>query len=197
MIETVKLDVDRARARDLYRDYKKHQHYTPPIDAEIRRTYQLIAQGRVVIKAIESVVKAGLNEQKLPKLAIARADMPRCRLLSRADGSITMTADQRHWRRNNARSSLWQDFSAGSFPGVRSTMGRNHEALVPEIPERLRPKRGLENYHVLWEADWAPVVSKDPLLLRRIGPATDLWLVVAAWDLTDVEQIVLQARVSG
>jgi len=33
----------------------------------------------------------------------------------------------------------------------------------------------------------------DPYLLRRFGG--DAWLVVAAWDLTDVERAVMSQRV--
>ena len=65
--------------------------------------------------------------------------------------------------------------------------------MVPLIPLPLRPKRGLENYHVLWEAEWTGKVPFDPMLLRRIGRA-DLWLVVAGWDLTEVERAALATR---
>ena len=70
----------------------------------------------------------------------------------------------------------------------------DHKAQLPLIPVHLRPKRGLENYHILWEAEWEPIPPRDPYLLRRIGKA-DLWLVVAHWDLTEVERAVLATRV--
>jgi len=38
-------------------------------------------------------------------------------------------------------------------------------------------------------------VPRDPYLLRRLGKG-DLWLVVAAWDLTEVERAALQSRVT-
>ncbi len=69
-----------------------------------------------------------------------------------------------------------------------------HKAMMPTVPIHLRPKRGLQNYHVLWEAEWEPVPPRDPYLLRRIGKA-DLWLVVAHWDLTEVERAALATRV--
>ena len=65
---------------------------------------------------------------------------------------------------------------------------------MPIIPVHLRPKRGLANYHVLWEAEWERVVPRDPYLLRRIGKA-DLWLVVAHWELSPVEMAALSTRV--
>jgi hypothetical protein len=69
------------------------------------------------------------------------------------------------------------------------------EALVPSVPVHLRPKRGLASYHVLWEAEWTKVVPRDPYLLRRIGRA-DLWLVCAAWELTEVERAALATRLA-
>jgi catechol 2,3-dioxygenase-like lactoylglutathione lyase family enzyme len=53
-------------AAGLYRKYKEHVAYQTPMDAEIMRIYQLIANGWLVIRAIESIKQAGLNEQGLP-----------------------------------------------------------------------------------------------------------------------------------
>jgi hypothetical protein len=85
----------RAEARDLYRKYKAHRHYSTPIDREVQRAFQLLAQGRLVIKALESIKVAGLNEQGLPKLAIAPADSDKVECRVFANGSI-VTADRTH-----------------------------------------------------------------------------------------------------
>jgi hypothetical protein len=77
------------------------------------------------------------------------------------------------------------------WPDMRNSNG-THEAIVPIIPVHLRPKRGLANYHILWEAEWTKRYPVDPYLLRRLGG--DAWLVVAAWDLTDVERAVMSSR---
>lgn len=73
-METQQLVVAPEKAREIWRDYQKHLHYSTPVDREIMHTYQMLAQGRIVIKALESVRVAGLGEDKLPKLAIVRAD---------------------------------------------------------------------------------------------------------------------------
>ena len=52
-METATVAFDRSEARALFREYKKHLHWSAPIDHEIRRTYQFIAQGRVIIRALE------------------------------------------------------------------------------------------------------------------------------------------------
>jgi hypothetical protein len=74
-MDTTAITVDREEARVLFRKCHKHQHYSTPINWQIQRTYQLMAQGRVVVKAIESIITAGLS---LPKLALVRADSKLC-----------------------------------------------------------------------------------------------------------------------
>lgn len=69
-MDVERIEVDREKARELYRAYKTHQHYQQPLDAAIQRAYQLIAQGRVIIKALESIRAAGVGADGLPKLAI-------------------------------------------------------------------------------------------------------------------------------
>jgi hypothetical protein len=64
-------------------------------------------------------------------------------------------------------------------------------ALVPLIPPWARPKAKLSNYHILWEADWTDV-PVDPALLKHLGGP--LYVVLAVWDLTEVERSVLSLR---
>ena len=47
----------------------------------------------------------------------------------------------------------------------------------------------LDRYFILWEADWQRRAPVDPALLRPVGG--DLYVVVATWDLTDLERAVL------
>lgn len=187
-MQTVPIEVPKSEALRLYREYKKHQHYSTPLDDEIRRAYQLIAQGKLVIRALESIKLAGLGPNGLPKLAICRADTQRiaCRVWS--DGSANMDAESPNWRQR-----VGFNFLRGTFDSKRVANGTS---TAPPIPVHLRPKRGLQNYHILWEAEWTPVPPGDPYLLRRIGKS-DMWLVVAAWDLTAVEKAALATRLQG
>lgn len=186
-MQTEQIVLDPKAARTLYREYKKHVHYSNKIDHAIRRVYQLIAQGKMVIKALESIRRAGLDAEGLPKLAIARADVERCYLTLAPYGSATFSSIQ--WR---APLSARFEFPTGTFPQRTNWVGK--QAIVPIIPVHLRPRKAIERYHILWEADWH-AVPKDPLLLRRIDG--DLWLVVAQWDLTEVERAALATRVSN
>ena len=195
-MEVAKLTLDKNEARELYREYKKHQHYSVPIDHEIQRAYQLIAQGRMVIRALESIKAAGLGPDSLPKLAIARATADRCILFPRQNESrITMSSKSDSWTPTRERSGTRFHFQASDFFGIKKNEW-SYQAQMPIIPIHLRPKRGLANYHVLWEAEWTPVPPRDPLLLRRIGIG-DMWLVVAAWDLTEVERAALATRMNS
>jgi hypothetical protein len=119
------------------------------------------------------------------------------------DGQISMSPND-GWSRSKKHNLNFREntfvFPAESFPlktwgNTRERTSRSdHEAMVPMIPAHLKPRRGLANYHILWEAEWERVPPRDPYLLRRIGKA-DLWLVVAHWDLTEVERAALSTRV--
>lgn len=207
-MDTVAIDIDREAAMKAYQEYLKHRHYETPIDAEIKRTYHALAKGGTVIKALESIVKAGPDADGLPKLAVVRADFPRCIVRREIDGSFNLNAwngNERQRYRPSSAADLHFKFGAGSFPTMRNPAnaqyGRwrtdGYSAIVPIIPIQHRPRRALQAYHVLWEVEkWDPVhVPRDPFLLRRLGKG-DLWLVVAAWDLTEVERAALQSRVS-
>ena len=193
-METTGVTMPREQARELYRKYRAHVHYSTPIDDEVRRAYQLLAQGRLLVRAIDSVVQAGLGADGFPKLALCRADKPACRVNINDDGSATMYAEGYAvpWRNPSKPNACLFQFRSGTF--TRGNVKYGGRAIMPLIPLEHRPKRGLANYHVLWEAEWSRVAPRDPFLLRRIGKA-DLWLVVAMWDLTDVERAVMQARI--
>jgi hypothetical protein len=103
------------------------------------------------------------------------------------------------WARD-AHRHTYIDLPTDSFPRRSAKWGRHFAAMTPLVPIHLRPKPrqgnpqgALANYHILFEAEWRPVPPKDPLLLRRVGQA-DLWVVLAAWDLTEVERAVLAGR---
>jgi hypothetical protein len=194
-MQVQKLELDRARARELYQAYKKHVHWSTPIDDEVRRAYQLIGQGRMVIKAIESIKLAGLKLDTFPKLALCRADATCCVAQMEQSGGCSFIANRAsNWRHHPPRRSI-VTMPGGSFRTRGSNEPWRATALLPTPPLNLRPKRGLANYHVLWEAEWAKVVPHDPMLLRRIGRA-DLWLVLASWDLTEVERAALSTRIT-
>ena len=202
-MHTELVQVPRGEAAILARKYKEHRAYSEPIDWEVQRAYTLLASGKVIIRAIESIKQAGLNREFLPKLALTPANATHCHIRRWRDGSMVMSPQPDFWKTNKKQFRFREStfaFPVESFPVQqwRNDRGRaetsEHKAQVPIIPAYLRPKRGLPNYHVLWEAEWERVPPRDPYLLRRIGQS-DMWLVVAHWDLTEVERAALATRV--
>ena len=187
---------DREGALALWKKYQAHRtgNYTA-IDAEIARIAKMVAGGKVMIKALEAIVKAGPDAFGRPLLAIQRADQKRCYLDLMTDGRAIMHQRKESWDIPRAAASLRFDFPAGSFG--TSTRTRRLEAIVPHIPPDIRPKRGIQNYHILWEADWHREVPVDPMLLRRVGNSGDLWIMLGAWELTDIERAVLAGHVEA
>ena len=204
-METQQINLNREEAHELFLKYKAHQHYSTPVDLEIQRVYDAIAKGKVVIQAIASIAAAGLGQDGLPKLALARAATDDGRVIEQCQVHMHDGGGARFWwSERYPRDELWRsyiDVPAGSFPPPVKTRGRwNYVSQVPLVPVHLRPKPrsgnpqgGMANYHILYEAEWRKVPPKDPLLLRRMGRA-DLWVVVAAWDLTEIERTVLAGR---
>lgn len=191
-MEVNKLAMLQADALEQYRAYQKDRHYSEPIDDEIRTAYKHLSNGKVVIRAVQSIIDAGLKPDGFPKLAICRADKKKCRLIRFHDGSCRMVPEGINNWRSNVASSLRFNFDASTGLNPTKTP-RDGLAIVPLIPIHLRPRRALESYHLLWEAEWDDVPPIDPYLLRRIGKG-DMWLVCAAWDLTEVERAALSTR---
>lgn len=190
VMQTYKIDIDKFTARQLYRNYRAHASYAEPVDDEIRRAYQLLAQGKLIIRALESIKNAGVDTQGRPKLAIVRADAKECHCDYHSDGRVRF-ADGPWVRHDQTRHFV--ELPAGAFP-PRTNWVHDIRALVPMIPLHLRPVKPLAGYHILWEAEWQRVVPRDPYLLKRIGKS-DLWRVIAQWDLTEVERGALSTRV--
>lgn len=80
--------------------------------------------------------------------------------------------------------------------GAQRWFKRTYAATVPEVPFHLRPD-DLSAYFILWEVpEWREAyyptrAPADPLLLERI--AHPIYVVIAQWDLTELEQKLLTA----
>lgn len=193
-MQTERVEVSRDEASALLRKYKEHRFHSNPVDAEIVRVANMVAKGRKIVRALASIVKAGVDNAGLPKLAIMRADQPWCYLDLRPSGSAVMH-NRETWAGPRMAASLRFDFPDGTFPARSGKFQQRHKAMVPHIPPDIRPKRGIQNYHILWEAEWTADVPVDPMLLRRVGNSGDLWLVLGMWDLTPIERAVLAGLV--
>lgn len=176
------------------------------VDGELMRGYKALAEGKTLISLTEALQVAGVDEAGRPRIAIARADESAIEMERTRAGAVTYTPD--FWSRVAASDRRFE-FPDGTLPeatpeqlavtgrtrwggGSQPLIDGRWTASIPFIPPQYRPPHRLENYHLLWEADWR--VSRgsqrrDPMLLRRMGG--DLFAVVAAWDLTEIEKLVL------
>lgn len=201
--------IPRADAKRAFLDYKnavmreKDEQRRKEYDG-LMRGYSAIAKGQQVIDLHQVMHAAGLQaETCYPQLAVCRANAIKCHLSMHEDGGCWFGADRERdlWRSRQA----WQPFvrmPTGTFPTYigpwregatrPSRWSQTATALVPMVPPQLHPARHLRNYFTLWDAVWTPAPPKDPLLLKHL--AGQLYAIVAAWDLTPLEQAVMRGR---
>ena len=188
---------DRNAAREAFLDYRRAfaaDHAA--IDGELMRGYKALAAGKQLIRLSETIKAGGFDDQGRPKLAVARADEEQISFSRWGSGALTFTPNIQ-WR-DSARSgdrvlSLGEIAPAGT---TRITQG-TWVAMTPIIPPKFRPPQRIENFHLLWEAEWIQPQRRqraplDPALLRRVGG--DLFAVLAIWDLSPLERAVLELR---
>jgi len=212
------IQMDPALARREFLAYRKllRSGRGTPEDRAIMNAYRLAAKGQRILNLPQAIANGGettIRDQiwrrrdgrdvqvdvdyRVPMLAIARADAQFVWTpgIDR-NGAVKMQSVRLPHHRERARV---RELEAGTFPdggpGTSWGWGPRICAMAPVIPAALRPTHRLENYYLLWEAEWAidhSVPPGDPALLRHVGG--DLYAVLAVWDLTPIEQAVLAGR---
>lgn len=145
----------------------------------------------------------------LPRLAVcvATAAYAYTRGVQR-DGSIEFVDSLQRtlrYRRGMLKLDTRFELDEGFEPGATLLNGNRWwrqaawQSMVPIVPPRHRPPSAttLASYLVLWEVDkwtWTepPLPPGDPALLRHVGG--DIYAVLALWDLTELERLVLTGR---
>lgn len=202
------ITMPRAEAREKFLEYRRavrsrHQQE----DDAIMRGYRALSQGHALIDLPTVLKRGGLDHRHVPRLAICRADKPMVYgrwLWSNRAGNVHLHNQFRFsfgvespWWRATTNYMTFTDL----FPPLRRESNApaltSWQAIVPSIPPALRPKAALSNYHILWEAEWSEVKTPpnapyDPYLIRRLGGS--LWVVLAQWDLTELERAVIAER---
>lgn len=179
-----KLSTTSFQAMTALREYKQHRDVYDKRDWEIERIYRQIAKGKTVISVNDAIRNAGLDEQFRPRLAIMRADQTVCECDTWESDLVTFKNVY------NSKAAEW--YFQVPWSGRPKVRFERHTARLPRIPPQHRPAAGtLSNYHILWEADWTDL-PHDPYLLKRIGK--DAWVVLACWNLSEVEMSVLRAH---
>lgn len=207
-LATIEMPVEDAQ--QAFEEYRAAVHARhDEEDEQIMRGYKVLAKGQQVLNLPKTLAAGGVDGLRIrrrwirnefldvtvPRLAVARANRTTVWTYGvQDDGRCTMQT-KRNPHVNNR-------FDVMRCPAGTFDAGTGDEwmseprirAVVPNIPPRLRPRTGLGNFHVLFEAEWGldPEPPVDPALLKHIGG--DLYAVIATWDLTDLERAVLAGR---
>lgn len=169
---------------------------------ELKKVYHALSKGHKVIDIFEAMKLGGVNEEhKEPKLAICPADA-RTVYFNKSNLGSGNFSDIDGWKRGKTEIVL----PSGTFPDWETEMWNppnnwrrikrvKLKTSVPIIPAHLLPEGKLENYFILWEVkSWDEAIppAGDPYLLRQISP--NLFVVLAEWDVTEVERAVMRGH---
>jgi hypothetical protein len=173
-------------------------------DEALMLSYREMARGNRLLNIEQVMGGMGVEATgtRLPILAIAQADWTHVHAQI-SNQRVVFSKDQ--WFSWNYHRERFNDGAVGipmrAYPAElwneHWRRGQNlpvlqHKALVPAIPAMLRPAGNLAQYHILFEAKWEHVAPPDPLLLRHV--VGSIYTVLAQWDLTPVEKMVLEGR---
>lgn len=204
-VETITMDRDEARAKLRATRARLHR----AADEEYRALedgYKAIAEGTPLIHLGNSVRLGGLDADRRPRFAVARADQRRVDFEWSGSSVVFSTPNRRrHGWSSPPRGAAAHhrrfafDFSQHpNVPGYGARQGLSATTLVPMVPPdiRVQDPGALSKRAIIWEVEeWTPVPPRDPLLLKHIGG--DLWAVTGAWDLTELERAVMAGRRNG
>jgi hypothetical protein len=187
--ETIVMDKQKAKEAFIaYREAVRRQ-YDKEYEA-LMHGYKHLAKGKVLLDLHQVIKNGGADSQHRPNLAIARADLKQVFMFRFENGSILYNCENTSWTsstRNVKKRVLLPPDTFGRLTGGRIQA----KAVVPLVPATHKPRGGLANFHILWEADWTNI-PVDPILLKHLHGS--LYAVLAQWDLTPLEQSVLRGR---
>ncbi len=201
-VTTVQMDPESADAK-----YKEYLEATKTRKEgylhDLKKVYKALKDGKKVLDIYTAFKDTGVDEDGNPKLAISRADQKESYFHKEQGGAGLFNEGRlRNERVVDVRLpgdtfDTWPLTRRTPERSWRSILRQNLVTNVPLVPAHLLPPGHLKNYYLLWEVDeWkdaeetSTAAVGDPFLLRRINSNT--FIVFAAWDLTDVEKIVMR-----
>lgn len=187
--------------RKMYAYQRAMRRSKNPELAAAEAGYAALADGCQLLDLNQAIGAGGWTPEGHPAFAVARAD--------------------RRTVRYDLDGSRWLRFEAGKNtrtggPTLRRSIPLIHmpkqdptwrpwragEAMVPLIPADVREEArtkarfvGERHWFILWEAVWVKVPPKDPILLEHL--AGSLYVVLAQWDLTELERALMQGRLGS
>lgn len=169
-----------------------------------------LSKGNELIDIYKVMENAGVNKNCQPKLAISRADWTEVYFIKKDSGRGFFAGSDSSWQVKSEgyidlQPQTFMDWARQKEPiktnnGVKqaditwSIANEKIKTKVPIIPVQLMPEGNLSSYYILWEVkNWEDLPeTKDPLLLKRI--TENLFVILGAWDLTDLEQSIISGR---
>jgi len=184
-VPTLTMDVDLAQ--ETYDRYKAalESRETTEEDAKILLGYKALAAGKQLLDLHQVFRSCPLDQLGRPMFAVGRAHWKWCHFRERSGAAHFVRNASDVWHRGNTGKVV---IPAAMMPERWDKRGAGR-AMVPVIPPTVRPRSNLQRYHILWEAEWQAIPPTDPLLLSRLSG-----VILAAWDLTDLERAVLAGR---
>lgn len=197
--QTITMPAEEAKER--LKAYRRQLHRKADAEFEaIAAGYEELAKGRRLID-VETALQACPRDAKgRPRLAIARSDRREVRYWRRT-GEDVFGAD--------AFASAWSNAGRGSsslrrrfrvpLPSSQPSIEDGY-AMVPLVPPDALEAAGnpsLRKCYTLWEVEqWQEktrvLPDRDPFLMQHLGGP--LYVVLAEWNLTDLERAVMTGR---
>lgn len=192
-MKTAVLSTELVEARKLVDQYNASAKFRSllPEEKACLTTARQLKKGRRVID-LYRVFKAVSSDAKgRPALALANASWKWCYYVRERDTARFYKENRKYDKSMKHCYRVPGTMMAGPIPEMYKTI--SGKAVVPTIPPNLRPEGPIDQYHILFEASWEDVPT-DPILLKNIPGTNNLFVVLAHWDLTEIERAVLAGR---
>lgn len=163
-------------------------------DLQMLLAYKALLKAGTRLIHLPNVIRdGGWTKNWLPKLAVARANAKQVTFFTSGGRPYFEAGPWAHQQVNVIKT------TPNIYPAevLNETWRKNNShplqatALVPVVPPQLRPD-DLSKYHILWEAEWKFQAPGDPILLSKVND--DMYAIVAQWDLTPLEQRIMESR---
>lgn len=156
---------------------------------DMKKVYNQLKSGRKVVDIFKVIQRGGVNHEYEPRLAVGRANHTMIYCDYYTNGSLRYVHHDEWWRHTSKKDVSLPIDTLPRYDGVAKTFS----CAIPTAPANLQPKKMTADYYVLWEVEkWDAMPDRDPYLLRRITP--NMFVIVAAWELTDLEISVISGR---
>lgn len=183
----------RHLAEEKYLEYRNApKNNMSKLYKDASKLYYQIKKGRKIIEIAKVIKAGGLHENRHPKLAIAKATNKTIICHFYSSGDIKYLNGRSDWPRESVSDVIISNcFTA--IENARAWDKISLKAPVPLVPPKHLPQILTDDYYILWEVEeWKMVAPTDPYLLKRL--TKNHFIVVAGWDLTEVEKSVMNAN---